>query len=40
MITPVQAEATACVKAVEAAAELGLHRVILESDSQILGGGD
>lgn len=36
MITPIQAEATSCVKAVEVAAELGLHRVVLESDSQIL----
>uniref|UniRef100_A0A8R7TJI3 RNase H type-1 domain-containing protein n=1 Tax=Triticum urartu TaxID=4572 RepID=A0A8R7TJI3_TRIUA len=28
-----QAEATACIKAIEAASEMGVHRVIFESDS-------
>uniref|UniRef100_A0A8R7TS40 RNase H type-1 domain-containing protein n=1 Tax=Triticum urartu TaxID=4572 RepID=A0A8R7TS40_TRIUA len=33
LASPLQAEATACIKAIEAASELGIHRVIFESDS-------
>lgn len=33
LASPLQAEATACVQAIEAAAEMGFHRVVFESDS-------
>ncbi|KAE8803593.1 hypothetical protein D1007_20544 [Hordeum vulgare] len=34
--SPLHAEALACVKATEASAELGVHRLVLESDCQVL----
>lgn len=33
LASPLQAEATACVQAIEAANEMGIHQVIFESDS-------
>ena len=36
MAGPLHAEMSACVRAVEAAAELGIHRVMFESDSSVL----